>query len=149
MLLLCTLFESACEEDLPQHICMTVLCTMQQYWCQLALSVLQCAVVEEACIQQPDIPGQISLKSETADEALAAQPAQKATVERLVAKPWISKTPEIVAEVFKELLHPDNCKTSLSRDALDHPSCGTLCQLQVCDHCCCYSCNAALYIGSP
>ena len=94
---------------------------------------LQCTVVEKACINfltslNLDASGLAVLMRLW--ERINNSEAEQLTLERLVSKPWTHATPRIIASVFQELLQPDKCKTSLCRDALDHPSCGALCQLQ-------------------
>ena len=57
--------------------------------------------------------------------------ALKATLRKLMRKPWLAPVAQAVACVFQHLLHGDGTRLEAAKRVLQGPSCGKMCELQV------------------
>ncbi len=57
--------------------------------------------------------------------------ALKATLRKLMRKPWLTPVAQAVACVFQHLLQGDGTRLEAARKVLQSPSCGKMCELQV------------------
>ena len=64
-------------------------------------------------------------------QTLGNVPALKKSLLRLMALPWVSDVPAIIASVFKDLLQPQRNAVRLCQKVLKDKPLGALCYLQV------------------
>ncbi len=62
---------------------------------------------------------------------LGSMSALRATLRKLMRKPWLTPVAQAVAYVFQHLLQGDGTRLEAARKVLQSPSCGKMCELQV------------------
>ena len=98
------------------------------------LQYMQVQVVEEACttyLTSLDFSAKELQPLILLFHSIDNKPALHKTLSRLIALPWLSDVPAVIAAVFKHLLQPGSGAAELCKEVLQTKPAGAICYLQV------------------